>query len=54
MMKYYPYELLRRITDNFSEERLLGEGGFGRVYKVRLAFTLTRHPKIIRELIFLK
>ncbi|XP_066339737.1 uncharacterized protein [Miscanthus floridulus] len=33
VMKYYPYELLRRITDNFSEERLLGEGGFGRVYK---------------------
>ncbi|GJM95315.1 hypothetical protein PR202_ga12032 [Eleusine coracana subsp. coracana] len=27
------YELLREITDNFSEEQLLGQGAFGRVYR---------------------
>ncbi|KAL6623557.1 hypothetical protein ACP70R_033436 [Stipagrostis hirtigluma subsp. patula] len=28
-----PLEDLRKITDNFSDERLLGEGAFGKVYK---------------------
>jgi len=31
-----PLEYLRNITNNFSDKRLLGEGGFGKVYKVRL------------------
>ena len=31
-----PLQYLRSITNNFSDERLLGEGGFGMVYKVRL------------------
>jgi predicted Ser/Thr protein kinase len=29
------FELLREITHDFSEERKLGEGTFGVVYKVR-------------------
>ncbi|WVZ79706.1 hypothetical protein U9M48_027257 [Paspalum notatum var. saurae] len=28
-----PLQYLRNITDNFSDERLIGEGGFGTVYK---------------------
>ncbi|KAM0930391.1 hypothetical protein ACQ4PT_001091 [Festuca glaucescens] len=28
-----PLETLRKITDNFSESRIIGEGGFGTVYK---------------------
>ena len=35
---------LREITNDFSDERLLGQGGFGRVYKVRLnpTFSITK------------
>ena len=29
------FQFLREITDGFSEERILGEGAFGVVYKVR-------------------
>lgn len=31
-----PFYLLQQITDNFSEERKLGTGTYGDVYKVRL------------------
>ena len=31
-----PLEYLRKITNNFSDDQLLGEGGFGKVYKVIL------------------
>jgi hypothetical protein len=31
-----PLEYLRNITNNFSDGQLLGIGGFGKVYKVRL------------------
>ena len=30
-----PLAFLEHITENFSEERNIGEGGFGTVYKVR-------------------
>jgi len=29
------FQFLREITDDFSENRILGEGTFGVVYKVR-------------------
>lgn len=28
-----PLETLREITDEFSRDRIIGEGGFGTVYK---------------------
>jgi hypothetical protein len=31
-----PLRYLREITNNFSDERVLGKGGTGYVYKVRL------------------
>ena len=36
-----PFQFLREITDNFSEERKLGQGAFGVVYKVILGHTLS-------------
>ena len=38
-----PFQILQEITDGFSEGRILGQGAFGVVYKVklgRLAFSL--------------
>ena len=32
-----PLALLQDITDNFSEERIIGQGGFGVVYKVQFS-----------------
>jgi hypothetical protein len=29
-----PFALLKNITDNFSEDRVIGEGGFAIVYEV--------------------
>jgi len=40
MSRVMQLEYLKRITDNFSDERLLGEGGFGKVYKVRLNYNI--------------
>jgi hypothetical protein len=31
-----PLDLLREITNGFSEERRLGSGSYGKVYEVRL------------------
>ena len=31
--------LLKDITENFSEDREIGHGGFATVYKVKLIFT---------------
>jgi len=30
-----PFQFIREITDDFSEERILGQGAFGVVYRVR-------------------
>lgn len=32
------FRILARITNNFSDERKIGEGGFGVVYKVKFVF----------------
>ena len=34
-LEVLPFQVLREITDDFSEERKLGEGAFGVVYRVR-------------------
>ena len=33
-LKHIPYGDIKRATRNFDENQLLGEGGFGKVYKV--------------------
>jgi hypothetical protein len=33
------FPALQRITGNFSNEQIIGEGGFGTVYKVNFAFS---------------
>lgn len=33
-MREFTLELLKQITDNFSEEHIIGRGGYGVVYKV--------------------
>ena len=35
--KVFTLEFLGQITDNFSEERVIGRGGYGVVYKVYTA-----------------
>ncbi|CAD6266603.1 unnamed protein product [Miscanthus lutarioriparius] len=37
MPRVMTLEYLKRITDNFSDKRLLGKGGFGKVYKPYLS-----------------
>ena len=36
-----PFQILREITDGFSEERKLGQGAFGVVYRVRIGHTFS-------------
>jgi hypothetical protein len=31
-----PYELIKSITNNFSQDQELGRGAFGQVFKVKL------------------
>ncbi|KAF8711128.1 hypothetical protein HU200_029136 [Digitaria exilis] len=35
------FQFLREITNGFSEERKVGEGAFGTVYRVRLRHVLS-------------
>jgi hypothetical protein len=34
----FKFELLKQITNNFSEDRIIGSGAYGVVYKVSLLF----------------
>lgn len=34
--KHLPLRILERITGGFSDDRKIGAGGFGEVYKVKL------------------
>ena len=36
-----PFQILREITDGLSEERKLGQGAFGVVYRVRIGHTFS-------------
>jgi len=36
--RHLPLEILTSITDNFSEDRKIGRGGFSDVYKVKTIF----------------
>lgn len=36
VISFIEYKLLEKATDNFHESNILGEGGFGRVYKAQL------------------
>jgi len=40
------YQYLREITDGFSEERKLGQGAFGVVYKVRPRLVPKKFPTV--------
>lgn len=49
-----PFALLKKITDDFSEEREIGQGGFGTVYKVILlskgnSVYSTYYPKYLKD-----
>lgn len=37
------YATLERITGNFSEDNVIGRGGFGVVYLVRILFFFKKH-----------
>ena len=41
-----PLALLQNITENFSKERKIGEGGFGKVYMVRSFFSFFKKKYI--------
>ena len=45
--KDLPLEFLKKITDDFSEDRRIGVGGFGEVYKVKLFCREQLYLKIV-------
>ena len=38
-----PFEFFKNITGDFSDDQMLGEGGFGKVYKVKIYFLSFRY-----------
>lgn len=47
--KHIPFELLKEITDDFSQTNKLGCGTFGTVYKVCLLPTKTHYTCLVNE-----
>jgi hypothetical protein len=38
-----PFALLKNITKHFSEDRVIGHGGFAKVYMVRFTLNKVKH-----------
>ena len=47
----FTFQWLQRITNDFSEEREVGRGGFGTVYKVLLLLTIFLMKLLLQELL---
>jgi hypothetical protein len=46
-----PLDLLQCITNNFSEERILGSSAYGTVYMVRFTYVVHAWPPYITNII---
>ena len=46
---FFDMQTILAITDNFSIEKKLGQGGFGPVYKVRFNFLSSANIQIVHD-----